>query len=410
MALLQKMNPGKMNIRNIIILSILLSCSGTITAQESYKPKKFEFSGHLETLEMVWIKKFDSTWQTMNTIYNRLNFSWFPNKSLTFRAGMRNLVDYGQIVTMVNLLSKYYPNQQDYEKLVVKDAGFFGLTRAWSSGDSYVFYSNIDRINLQYTRGKFEATLGRQRINWGINLVWNPNDIFNTFNYFNFDYIERPGCDALRLQYYTGMTSSAQLAIKIDHEENITFAGMYKFTNWKYDIQLLGGKMNDDYVVGAGWSGQIEKAGFNGEFSYFHSQENFSDTAGILVASFGINYTFKNSLYLQGSALYNSNGTTGKASRGNMFAMDLDVSPKNLSLARYSLFGQASYPITPLINASFAGIWNPNDKSGFLGPSVDFSLKENLSFLVTAQVFMGGKGTEFGDYGKLAYMRLKWSF
>lgn len=394
--------------KGLILTGLLFLSSIVLIAQSGLK--KFEFTGHLETLNMVWIKKFDSTWSTMNTIYNRMDFRYYPSNSLTFHVGLRNLIDYGQIVTNINQAAKLIPDQPNYKSFVSKDEGYFDLTEAWASGESYAFYSNIDRINLNYTKGNFEATLGRQRINWGINLVWNPNDIFNAFNYFNFDYIERPGCDALRLQYYTGYTSSVQIAAKIDHNEDLTLAGMYKFNKWNYDFQFIGGVMEDDYVIGLGWSGQIETAGFNGEASYFHARENFQDSTGQLVASIGTNYTFKSGLYFQLSALYNSKGTTGKAGRGNMFAMNIDVSPKTLSLARYSIFGQVSYPITPLINADISGIYNPNDKSGFFGPSVEISLKQNLSFLVMGQIFTGDKSTEFGDYGTIAYIRLKWSF
>ncbi len=388
------------------ITGMILMTSLTIQAQ-----KKFDFSGHLETLEMVWVQgKTDSAWQSISTIYNRLDLRWYPTQSLTFHIGARNLLDYGQLVTTVNQWSKVLPGQTDYSALVSRDDGYFDLTEAWSSGDSYTLYSNIDRLYGQWTAGNFEATIGRQRINWGINMVWNPNDIFNTFNYFNFDYVERPGCDAVHLQYYTGMTSSLQTAIKIDHNEDITLAAMYKFNNWNYDFQFIGGKMADDIVLGLGWAGQIAKAGFNGEATYFHNADHFSDSTGQVVASIGANYTLRSGWYFQLSGLYNSGGTTGKAGRGNMFAMNLDISPKTLTLARYSLFAQISYPITPLINADISGIYNPNDQSGFLGPSVDVSLKPNLSFLVTAQVFTGETGTEFGDYGTLAYMRLKWSF
>lgn len=382
----------------------------TVNAYAQDDMKNYELSGHLETLHMVWIQDFDSAWQSMNTIYNRLDFKWYPSRQATFHLGLRNLMDYGQIVTNINKLSEITPQISPYRDFVAKDEGYFDLTESWANGDSYTLYSNIDRLYLNYNIGDLGISVGRQRINWGINMVWNPNDIFNTFNYFNFDYVERPGCDAVRLQYYTGFTSSAQLAFKIDRNEDITLAGMYKFNQWNYDFQFLGGIMNDDYVAGLGWSGQIETAGFNGEATWFRPKDDFSDTTGQLVASIGGNYTFKNGLYLQASGLYNSKGTTGKAGRGNMFAMNIDISPKTLTLARYSVFGQISYPITPLIHADFSGIYNPNDKSAFIGPSLDLSLRQDISFLVTAQIFLGESGTEFGDYGKIAYMRLKWSF
>jgi len=72
------------------------------------------------------------------------------------------------------------------------DPGYFDLTKVWADGKSYVFVSTFDRANIEYTKGNFEAMVGRQRVNWGINTVWTPNDIFNSFSYFDFDYEERP--------------------------------------------------------------------------------------------------------------------------------------------------------------------------------------------------------------------------
>ncbi len=144
--------------------------------------------------------------------------------------------------------------------------------------------------------------------------------------------------------------------------------------------------------------------------SYFADKDKFGDTTGVVVASVGFNYSFRNNLYIQTSFLLNTNGTTGKAGMGNMFATNLEIDAKNISHARYSIFAQATYPITPLINAMLAGMYNPNDNSSFIGPSVEFSMTQSLSFLVLAQLFNGETGTEFGDYGTMFYTRLKWSF
>ena len=113
---------------------------------------------------------------------------------------------------------------------------------------------------------------------------------------------------------------------------------------------------------------------------------------------------------LQFAGLYNSNGTTGPAGMGADFFLSQEISPKSLTLARYSTFGNISYPVTPLFTASLAGIYNPSDQSLFVGPTFDISLTDNIAFLVTAQMFFGETGTEFGDYGKIAYGRLKWNF
>jgi len=385
---------------NAILTVVLLFSLAAASAQDGKKPRNWTLNGHLQSLGTVWVQDWDGIWQTQTDIKNRFDFKWYPG-NFAMHIGMRNNFSFGMIPRL------YYPYMAN---LAVHDPGYLDMTRLIAKDTSYFMTTNFDRFNLQYTAGNFQATVGRQRINWGINYVWNPNDIFNTFDYFDFDYVERPGCDAVHVQYYTGATSSVEAAIKIDSDEELTLAGMYRFNKWNYDFQLLGGYMKGDYVLGAGWSGNIKGAGFNGEMSYFHPEENFGDTCGVFVSSLGVNYTFKNSLMLQFAGLYTSNGTTGPAGMGASFFVQQEISPKTLSLAKFSTFGSISYPVTPLFTASLASIFNPSDKSVFFGPTFDISLSTNVSFLLTAQMFFGDPGTEFGDYGKIAYGRLKWNF
>jgi hypothetical protein len=363
--------------------------------------KKLDFSGHLQNLNTVMIQDIGSQWYSTSSIYNRLNLKWYLHQNWTFSAGDRNVMNYGQLI---------YLNYPDYSGLLVRDEGLFDLTATLIRDSSYIFYSNLDRLNLKFSKGKFEVIAGRQRINLGINLVWNPNDIFNTFSYYDFDYIERPGCDAINIQYYTGVSSSVQAAVKMDADNEITAAGIFRFNNWNYDFQVIGGLMENDLVIGGGWSGNIKTAGFTGEASYFRDKNNFSDSLGYFVLSSGINYTFKNSLFIHGSVLYNDRGTTGKAGMESSILNLLELSPKTLSFARASIFGQVAYPLSPLIKVDLSAIFNPYDKSVFIGPNADFSLSDNIGLLVMAQLFIGESGTEFGDYGQLYYIRLKWAF
>jgi len=130
--------------------------------------------------------------------------------------------------------------------------------------------STIDRALINYSKGKWDITLGRQRVNWGMNLVWNPNDIFNTYNFLDFDYEERPGSDALRVQYYLGDFSKIEVSAKKGRsKDDYIIAGMYKFNISSYDIQFITGVYQKDWMFGAGWAGNLKDAGFKGEISYF---------------------------------------------------------------------------------------------------------------------------------------------
>ncbi len=365
--------------------------------------RKITVAGYVKELYMLYspenpIPGIDQDYLTTHVIHNRLNLKWYASSKLTTVVEMRNRLMFGNLVNE-------FPG---YQSIVDVDKGFVDLSWISAQSNNWFLHSMIDRAYLDYTSGKWQLRIGRQRVNWGVNLVWNPNDIFNAFSYFDFDYEERPGTDAVRIQYYPGTTSSAELVYKPgrDHVSS-ALAAMYRFSKWDYDYQFMGGQSGNDWILGGGWSGDIRGAGFRGELTHFEPRNNRSTRA--TVASVSADYTFKNSWYIHASVLFNSAGKTGKAG-GMDLLFNPDMSAKHLSFARYSLFGQVSKPITPLFSGSVSGIVNPLDGSFYFGPAITYSLLNNLELMLAGQIFLGGSGTEFGDIGQLAFGRLKWSF
>ncbi len=385
-------------IRYILPLFLFLN----LNANAQLKP--VTFNGYIKDLYMYYkperkIPGLDADYLSSNLIHNRLNFRWYADSHFTLAVEARNRIFFGQLI-------REFPIYKEY---IDVDNGYFDLSGTIASGDAWFIHSIIDRAWLDYINGKWQVRVGRQRVNWGINLVWNPNDVFNTFSYFDFDYEERPGTDAVKIQYYTGVTSSAQLVYKIGRNENETaVAGMYRFSKFSYDFQFLSGWVGRDIVLGGGWSGDIRGGGFRGEATWFIPRNNQVNSQEALVASVSGDYTFENSLYVHAAALFNSQGATKNAGGRQFF--DQNISAKMLSLAKYDLFGQVSYPFTPLLSGNFSGMVNPSDGSSFIGPAFTYSLGNNLELMLTGQLFFGRPGTEFGEMGKAAYGRLKWAF
>jgi hypothetical protein len=268
----------------------------------------------------------------------------------------------------------------------------------------------IDRIWLDYTRNNFQVTLGRQRINWSQTFVWNPNDIFNTYSYFDFDYEEKPGSDAVRLQYFTSPSSKAEIAVKADKDKTITVAGLYRFNRWKYDFQGLAGiYTQSDLVLGLGWAGQIAKGGFKGEMTWFQPLKHFADTTGVFLSSLEYDYTFRNSVFIQFEGFYNSNSSNSANILVNQFNPGL-LNAKNPFLNGFSAFGSISYPVTPLVNLSLAGIFNPSNRIYFIIPTFTLSLMNNLDLSLIAQSFQSYDPALYGSLQTSIYVRLEGSF
>lgn len=383
------------------IATTLLIILASLNANSQESSSKMTLNGYIKYMNTAMFNRVDSVWLVDNLIHNRLNYRWFMNEKLTFALDMRNRLIYGDLVEFI----------PGYAKSMEADNGFLHfLTNNITDGSSYVLNTAFDRAYLEFNTGNWVITLGRQRINWGQAFAWNPNDIFNSYSFFDFDYEERPGSDALRVQYYPNFTSVAEAAIKIDKNNNITAAGLYRFNKWTYDIQFIGGIIDtSDYVIGAGWSGSIGDLGFNGEFSYFHPQENFSDSTGIAIISAGLNYMFSNSLNISVEASYNGYfGKLNLTSFNDLYFIPLSV--KTTSYSKFSWFGQVSYPIHPLLNGSIAIMYFPSLGNGyFLMPSIAYSVSNNFECALYGQQFEGKFG---GQYDKMTmlFLRFRYSF
>lgn len=370
-------------------------------ATDSSKTKNWELTGYLKNMQSVQISGIDTNWSFINLIHNREDFRFFPNKHWNFHIGLRNRIYYGESVQFLTQAPGLFKSSNS----------FFDLQKIVAQGPSYIIHTTLDRALVRYTKEKWEVSAGRQRINWGQNFVWNPNDIFNAYSYFNFDYEERPGVDAVRVKYYPTTTSTAEVAYKPGKTMDSTIlAGLYRFAVGGYDLQFIAGWMNGDYVAGAGWSGVIKQAGFNGEITGFFPNNNIGIKSTVVSASAGINYTFRNSLYLHAAYLYSSLGAVKANNIQKDILFSQVVSAKRLSLARHSAFGEVAYQVTPLLRADISGIIDPSDGSSFIGPFFNYSVSNSVEFLLGGQLFFGASNTLYGGYGKFIFARLKWSF
>jgi hypothetical protein len=298
-----------------------------------------------------------------------------------------------------------------YAGLFEADNGLVDLSFNLAEKSSWFLNTSIDRFFVDYTWEKLQLRLGRQRINWGINLVWNPNDLFNAFSYIDFDYEERPGSDAALLTWYTSGSSSLDVAFKVDGGNNTTAAARYLFNTGGYDWQVIGGKNENDWVLGGGWSGNIGPVSFRGEGSYFTPLSGKEDVSQSSVsATVAFDYTFKNDLYVQAAFLYNSMGSDSAGV--SLLDPNYNLSAKQLSMGKHEIFGQLTYPFSPILNGSVAGMFNPFDGSCYLGPTFTVSLQDNLELMLTAQVLLGDPGSEYGFSGNIfaGFGRLRWSF
>ncbi len=379
----------------LICISFLILSHSGIYGQEELK--KISINGYLSSLQSVMFDTLSGPFINDFLIHNRLNIKGYLNNNITAAIEFRNRLFTGDMTK----------TGAGYSEITGSDDGMIDMSWNIFNEESFFFNTTIDRMWIDFNYEKFQARIGRQRINWGQTFVWNPNDIFNAYSFFDIDYIERPGSDAIRLQYYPTSSSVAEVAVKADRNNDITAAGLFRFSKWGYDIQFLAGYSNSsDIVAGAGWSGSIGSFSFRGEGTWFHPVRSFSDTSGTSIITAGIDKIFSNNSTLQFQLMYCNSPLDLKNFTGLYMG---NLSARELAFSEFSAFGQFSWAATPLLNLGLSAMWFPDLSGYFTGPSIDFSMAENVGFSLIWQHFRG-EMSGIRSRINLVFLRFKYSF
>jgi len=342
----------------------------------------------------------NGNWTNDNLLHNRLNFKAFAGKHLILSVEMRNRFFWGETV-------KYLPGYGDW---LSRDRGWKDLTWNLIEDSSCILNTTVDRINLDFRLGNFQLTAGRQRINWGMNWVWNPNDLFNSYSFFDFDYVERPGSDAIRLQYYLNYSTHLELVAKMNEQDQYSLAGLFRFNLYNFDFQVLGGILDEtDYAFGGGFSGNLGPVSLTGEITFLDPVKENDPRSNATVAGMGLAYNTPFNLFIQAEYLYNSAaGDETLYDFTGFYYRDLNL--RNLSFAPHTWFANFSYPITPLLTGGVALMTFPKLHGLFTGPSIDWSLCQNFDLSFIIQYFSIRFQQQDTQKITLGFLRLKWNF
>ena len=383
----------------ILVLALTAILLGNpVSAQDQDDDKKLFMNGYLKDMLIADFSLSDSTLWT-NLVHNRLNFKWYPNDTWSAILELRTQWYHGDYVRLI-------PN---FGEVINETEDFFDWSWVWEN-ENNVFTTMVDRGYVEYQNNNWDVKLGRQRINWGVSIVWNPNDLFNAFSYTDFDYEERPGTDALRIQRYYGFASSIELAANLaDNLETWVIAGKWGTNKGGYDLQVIGGLAREDITLGGAWAGNLKLAGFKGEFTLFIPVfDNPQNTA--FVGTMSYDYSFKNSIYINTSYLFNSDGALNLGA-GGIFDFYGQLTARNLSPYKHNVFVLATYPFHPLVNGSLSLMVFPGNPALFASPGVTFSVVQNLDLDFILQTFYGKDlQGDFRSISRVLFTRLKWSF
>jgi hypothetical protein len=195
--------------------------------------------------------------------------------------------------------------------------------------------------------------------------------------------------------------------VKMNSENKVTAAALYRFSLLNTDLQFLAGETDQElFTAGLGWSGAAGSFSIRGEATLFTPFGDSGEEKSTVIATAGIDRVFSDKFTALAQVMY-SNNPLNLNSFTELYEGGLTA--RQLAFSEFSAVGQISYSPVPLLNISLAAIWYPDLDGYFAGPTIDFSLAENVDFTFLWQHFdsvIAGEDVIIN----LGYIRIKYSF
>lgn len=182
-----------------LILIVLICASNQVWSESD---ARFSYQGYIRYVgQQMW-----STDPTHTSFWQWLH--WRTNTRFTFSPSV-----YGVLEARTRIFQGAYVRENDNLPQLLKNPNdAVNIDPSWQNETGWAAIIRADRLYVDVSKKNTEVRIGRQRINWGMATWWNPNDLFNVYDFLDIDYLERPGTDALRIRQAVGEKAQAEIA------------------------------------------------------------------------------------------------------------------------------------------------------------------------------------------------------
>lgn len=268
---------------------------------------------------------------------------------------------------------------------------------------------SVDRLFVDLNLPALDLRVGRQAINWGSALVFNPTDVFAEVIVAE-PWRERKGVDAARVTVPIG--ERAQIVgvggvLGLDQGELTGGRGGVRGTvrAEKIAASLVGFTDGDRWFGGADLKGDLG-VGWWVEGGY----------DGDLRVSAGLDYSFPvlEVLYVAGQVSYDGSGSAPEdydwstrssgalptdqvscesAPEGSLFASgETESTSTSTTMGRLYALGVLNWSLTEDLGVSATTLWNLEDGTGLVFPSASYKVGGRLALNAGVQVLLGEDG------------------
>jgi hypothetical protein len=253
-------------------------------------------------------------------------------------------------------------------------------------------YLTVERLYADIDAGPARVRLGRQAVNWGSALVWNPTDLFQEV--FLTDYwAERKGLNALRV--YVPMENDFRLTAVMSTGDTVFFHNRYalkaSLARWEADVSAvwMDDTINDRLVWGLDVKGTAV-VGYWVEAAAFAPKDQDLDSFEQAVV--GIDYSFpvRSTLYLAAQYYYDGSGK----SEPELYDWPGLFAGRRTTLGMHYANLLATLAWNSDLSLAVNAIYNLDDDSAIISPYLTYTY-EDFRISAGANITAGSDGGEF---------------
>ena len=343
--------------------------------------------------------------------FNRFRFMAEPSfKNLTASVAFEHIATFRQKPTPIGFGVGVVPSGGEW----------FDLQQTITEQTHVRWEQRFDRLRIGWSPiDAVELSVGRQAVSWGTTLFLTPADPFSPFSPADPFREFRTGVDAARVRINPTPLSEVDLAIrptKTGAGEETTALGRGLMTVKNWELSGWGGTLYGDPAGAAAAAGAVGALAVRGEAVVRNVAGRVAFRGAI-----GIDRLLRingRDLFVLGEYQHDGLGAASVEEYLGVLLSEPFTRGELQVLGRDETVVQASYQLHPLWGVAGLWLWNLNDRSMLLSPSMSYSASEEAN--VTAGLFFGlgddnvtpdrQLPSEYGLAGATAYLSMSWFF
>ncbi len=318
-------------------------------------------------------------------------------------------------------ISPYFGNQISDSLFNMKNLNYRVYDVSSSDFGNFHINHNIDRLLATFYLGFSDVTVGRQAISFGSARCVNPTDVISALNQTSLDKEYRSGVDGLKFVFPIGDLSQLETGLLFNSKFKDYSAFIRTKMNFlEFDLSFIFIKYQLNFLFGI----DIEKSildfmwWFEGAYSWLDRKSD-NDIGNMVRFSSGLDRTFSEKFYAFIEYHYNGAGFDVPAQYYQASFRNAYISSRVFLLSKHYIIPGLSWAISPLFSLSAILFTNLLDHSFFFSPTISYNFSKNWFFDFIIIYGVGETPTktpqndiiynsEFGAYGKLLALSLRW--